>query len=236
MSAFSTYVAIIAAAHPGRVKDMLAYMRLLVREAQKYGGSGWVTYDQVFRRNRPGLDVHWDQLDPSLHIACIAAQSDTLALLCPICNDVDHGAEDCALATLVAPTKSAAPRPAFSSRNWAQTTATQPPKRLGFQRPQAGSSQKRICLSWNRGKCLFPGDCNYLHICATCRDQHPARDCSQTPPDSGFRQSRPAPKAATTDKDIRPSRPRISQWKLLSIGPYDPYLAEVSLLYMRNRA
>ena len=118
VSAFSTYVAIIAAAHPGHGKDMLAYMRLLVREAQKYGGSGWVTYDQVFRRNRP--DARWDQLDPSLHIAYIAAQSDTPALLCPICNEVDHGAEDCALATLVASTKSAAPHPSFSSCNWVQ--------------------------------------------------------------------------------------------------------------------
>ena len=33
VSAFSTYVAIVTAAHPGRVKDMLAFMRLLVREA-----------------------------------------------------------------------------------------------------------------------------------------------------------------------------------------------------------
>ena len=68
VSAFSTYVAIVAAAHPGRVRDMLAYLRLLVREAQKYGGAGWIIYDQVFRHNGAGPNARWDQLDPSLHI------------------------------------------------------------------------------------------------------------------------------------------------------------------------
>ena len=39
--AFATYVAIVSQAHPNRVRDMLVYMRLIVREAQKYeGGMG----------------------------------------------------------------------------------------------------------------------------------------------------------------------------------------------------
>lgn len=53
---------------------MLAYLRLIVREAQKYGGTGWITYNQVFRRNRTGQEARWDQLDPSLHIAYIVIQ------------------------------------------------------------------------------------------------------------------------------------------------------------------
>jgi len=39
--------------------DMLEYMRLLVREAQKYGGSGRITYDQVFWHNRQGAEAHF---------------------------------------------------------------------------------------------------------------------------------------------------------------------------------
>ena len=42
VTAFTTYVAIVAEVHPGRVKDMLAYMRLIVCEAQKFGGTGWI--------------------------------------------------------------------------------------------------------------------------------------------------------------------------------------------------
>ena len=32
------------------VRDMLAYARLLDREAQRHGGSGWLDYDRVFRQ------------------------------------------------------------------------------------------------------------------------------------------------------------------------------------------
>ena len=202
VSAFSTYVAVVAAAHPGRTKEMLAYLRLLVREAQKYGGSGWITYDQVFRRNRTGPDARWDQLDPSLHIAYITAQSDTPTVLCPICNEVDHGADDCALASLTAATKPASSRPGPSTREWVRGTTARQPKRL-INRPQATYPQRRICLSWNRGKCMFPGACNYLHFCATCRENHPARECPQTPMDSPFRQGRPGTKGPTLDKDSR---------------------------------
>jgi hypothetical protein len=94
-TAFSTYIAIVAAAHPGCVRDMLAYMHLLVREAQKYGGTGWITYDQVFQRNRPGPEGRWDTLDPSLHIAYISSQADSPAMPCSICSEVDHLTEDC---------------------------------------------------------------------------------------------------------------------------------------------
>ena len=72
VSSFSTYVAIIAQAHPHRVLDMLAYMRLIIREATKYGGNGWLTYDSVFRRNQEGQSQPWNSIDPSLHIAYIS--------------------------------------------------------------------------------------------------------------------------------------------------------------------
>ena len=66
--AFATYVAVVARAHPERVCDMLAYMRLIVREAQKHEGSlGWLTYDSVFRQNNQGAEARWDKLDPSLY-------------------------------------------------------------------------------------------------------------------------------------------------------------------------
>ena len=54
--AFSSYIAIVAETHPVRVKDMCAYMRLIVQEAQKYGGNSWLTYDSIFRRpvQQPG--------------------------------------------------------------------------------------------------------------------------------------------------------------------------------------
>ena len=54
------YVAIVAEVHLYRVNGTLAYMRLLVREASKHGGHGWLTYDQVFHQNRAGTSQPWD--------------------------------------------------------------------------------------------------------------------------------------------------------------------------------
>jgi hypothetical protein len=152
VSAFCTYVAVVAAAHPGRVRDMLAYMRLIVREAQKYGGSGWITYDQVFRRNRAGPGARWDNLDPSLHIAYISAQADTPAVPCSICSEVDHIADHCTLASLAPTTKTASPsRAGPLSRDWVRGLNTRPLKHPLTPRSQASGSPKRICISWNRG-------------------------------------------------------------------------------------
>ena len=67
-----TYVAIVAEVHPQRVGDMLAYLRLIVREAGKFGGNGWLTYDSVFLRNQEGLSTPWNMLDVSLHQVYIA--------------------------------------------------------------------------------------------------------------------------------------------------------------------
>ena len=157
--------------------------------------------DQVFRRNRPGPLAKWDQLDPSLHIAYIASQADAPITPCAICSEVDHTTEDCALSTVTPPTKKAAPPP--GSRDMAKGSLPrlkhQPPPR-----PPTSGASKCICLSWNQGKCAFPGACNFQHICATCRGQHPAHDCAQTPPDTGFHQqcaSQPQSQAYSSQKD-----------------------------------
>ena len=105
VSCFATYVAIVAEVHPGRVRDMLAYMHLVVREAHKHGGQGWLTYDSVFRRNHQGVSTTWDIIDPSLHTAYIACQSNNPRVPCKYCSEADHLPENCALAPAVPQTK-----------------------------------------------------------------------------------------------------------------------------------
>jgi hypothetical protein len=61
---------------------MCAYMRHIVQDAQKYGGKGWLTYDAIFRKNRPGPGARWDQLDPSLRITW----ADGPVAPCTLCN------------------------------------------------------------------------------------------------------------------------------------------------------
>jgi hypothetical protein len=112
---------------------MLAYMRLLVREAKKYGGTGWITYDQVFRRNRPGPEARWDVLYPSLHIGYTSSQADSPATPCAICSEIDHLTEDCAPSSLAQATK----KPHFLQ--------LQPPGTSSEEglRGQSGSSQQK---------------------------------------------------------------------------------------------
>ncbi len=51
IASIATYIAVVSQSHSNRVLDMLAYMRLIVKEAHKHGGQGWLTYDTGFRRN-----------------------------------------------------------------------------------------------------------------------------------------------------------------------------------------
>ena len=181
VSSFTTYVAIVAEAHPERVRDMLAYMRLIIREAHKHGGQGWLTYDAVFRRNHQGASQPWNVLDPSLHTAYVPSQGAPPRVPCKHCNETDHAPEDCALAPTVP-----AVRP---SQREAAPPTSRPPKRPLLQ-GTAPPPQKRVCISWNMGQCAVPGACTYRHHCATCENRdHRARDCALTPPDSLFKRS-----------------------------------------------
>ena len=45
---FVTYAAVLAEAYPHRMRDLMAYLRMIVREAQRHGGDGWRSYDVLF--------------------------------------------------------------------------------------------------------------------------------------------------------------------------------------------
>ena len=142
-------------------------MRVILREARRSKDNGWLSYDRIFRQNAVTNPlVSWANLDPSLH-ASFCSQSGTVA--CALCNDVDHSEEEC------------------TTRPKEATTNTSTPSPIPARTAQ---SKRKICLSWNAGKCILPGTCEFLHICATCRDNHRACDCLQTASDSLFKRKR----------------------------------------------
>ena len=168
VASFSTYVAIVADAHPERVADMLAYMRLLIGEAGKFSGTGWLTYDSVFRRNNEGKEARWNHLDASLHQVYIASAGDKLVAPCRHCHEVDHSSANCAVAALLPKTF--------------PTSADAGPSHTGKfiskgKRPAPYPQQRPICTSWNAGNCRFPGKCGYRHSCSICDGSHPAAYC-----------------------------------------------------------
>ena len=93
------------------------------------------------------------------------------AMFCTLCRGVDHTRTQCALLSLHPPA------------NCPPNTPPTTPKR----------KSDNICISWNRGLCIFPGICGYRHVCATCHLPHKARDCSKTPDGSIYKQQRGPP-------------------------------------------
>ena len=106
VSCFVTYIAIVSQAHPDCTGDILTYLNMIVCEALKYGGTGWLTYNTVFKSHQHHLTGPWNMLNPSLHTAYITAQGTTIWLPCRFYSKCDHPADSCTLApstTLVRP-------------------------------------------------------------------------------------------------------------------------------------
>jgi len=142
---------------------MLMYMRLIIRESQKFNGMGWLTYDSVFRQNNSGGTSKWNVLDPSLHTAHIV-QGGLKIVPCWICNGVDHSPDECVLAPLIPEVRPTCSRWDRDRRD-KEARAINPP------------TQVRICLSWNRGQCRFLGTCFFRHICLACGGGQMQKDC-----------------------------------------------------------
>jgi hypothetical protein len=152
---FLAYVAILAPDQGTR--DMLAYARLLIREAQRHGGVGWMDYDRVFRQ-QAAIDrsLQWNTLNPGIQSSTITGQAPRPNTFCTLCHEVDHTAASCALAYL---------------------EPSGPPSPPTTQRSAKRRTSYSICMSWNRGKCTYPGACTFRHVCSQCYQLHRACDC-----------------------------------------------------------
>ena len=69
------------------VREMLAYARLMVRGAQRHGGSGWLDYDRGFRQ-QAALDhsLRWNTQHPGIQAATLVGRTAGSTLLCSICR------------------------------------------------------------------------------------------------------------------------------------------------------
>lgn len=182
--AFSTYVAIQSQAHPELVVSRLGYMGNMMKEASRFGGEGWQTYDHIFR-SQAAADAtkDWTELSPSLMLSYMHQGQGTLVKTsCSLCHEVDHSSYTCALAPLSAP-----------SHHWPTLKKSVPPP-LPSRLPDGS----QLCISWNQGYCIAPGRCRFKHLCGSCGEAHIARDCAQTPEDSIFKRppKRPLPRAS----------------------------------------
>ena len=175
------------------MQNLLTYGRLIVRESQRHGGTGWLEYDKVFRQ-QAALDgsLPWNELSPSLFASTILSARAGPGSFSTLCQEADHLAPQCALAFFQAPLLCS--RPARQDHR-VQALITQPlplpspASQLGSRRVIRPETIERICVSWNRGRCVFPGSCQFRHVCATCRKR--GHRAPPTRPEGGAQPSTP---------------------------------------------
>ena len=156
---FLTYVSVLST--DPVVRDRLTYARLIIREALRHGGRGWLDYDRLFRQ-QAALDsgIAWNATNTSLLVATVLGQHPAgVGQSCAVCHGFDHSQAQCALQVVQQPLH--------------QESATRPPVKSRVS--------QEICLSWNGGQCAFP-PLSCPHLCASCGStHHRARDCRDTP-------------------------------------------------------
>lgn len=137
MQAFSVFMLVLVAYSPGRATDLLKYQLLIMRTAQQFPGSAWLSYDRAFRRQAAAYKLtDWSRMDPELfHFHISGARI-----------GLPH------LATQPNPPTTPPPTPsmAFHSAESSGSTTSQIP-----------------CHSWNAGRCSsrFPS-CRFRHACS----------------------------------------------------------------------
>ena len=157
-----------------RTRELLAYCRLIIREALRHEGSGWQEYDRTFRR-QAAIDssLPWNVLVPGLQAATLLGSRGGLpGLFCALCREPDHNTGQCALSVTQQPTHPAAPPTSPNTFS---------------RRPRRPETIAGICASWNQGRCAFPRYCSFRHICAVCRNSnHRGVDCPAAPVGSDY--------------------------------------------------
>ena len=182
VSCFAVYVAVLSESQPHLVQSRLAYMCLIIREARRAGGDGWVSYDAVYRQNAAQDNTtDWSKLDASLHSSTFLSTRRTNTTFCSLCFESDHTSSSCALAPLMS--EGGRSSPPIPTRTYHTNKGFHIPDQAfcPSQPYPRSSAQFPICQSWNKGKCVKAPHCRFRHICATCSEDHKAANCVLTP-------------------------------------------------------
>ncbi len=95
-SCFLTYMAVKT--QDTDTREQLCYTGLLLREAASHGGTGWIDYDHVFRKQAAlNSSLAWNSLQPGLHASAILGQRSSGGVFCTLCKGMDHSMPQCAL-------------------------------------------------------------------------------------------------------------------------------------------
>lgn len=150
-------------------------MRIIIREASKFGGSGWLSNDAVFRKNQEGSTNQWNVLDASLRQVYIANLKEQAVAPYAHCYKADHTTSECVV-TVVLPNVQPPPPVPLARKEGGNFSSIQGKEPVPYRHPP-----RPICHSWNTGGCNFRGTCAYAHVCTNYYGAHPASSCMNWP-------------------------------------------------------
>ena len=163
---FSMLAGVLTTKYPERAPELMAYQKTIVHASRSFAGDHWVTYDLCYRRRAAAnKSLHWSQIDFSLYNETFTGRAKALPR-CRFCLSEYHRSADCTYAP-------------ESSARYSSITPR--------------SSRPQLCRLFNArsgDNCRFR-PCVYLHLCANCRESHPASACKLNRP--------PPAKQARTD-------------------------------------
>ena len=162
LQCFTLYAAVVASEYPGKMRELLAYQAMIINEARRSGGRGWLLYDTAFRQQIVSFEaVDFSKINQSLYSTTILVYGSVKPRFCPDYMMADHAHEDCALH----PNRSL---PVVQMRDLEGRQRGQEPRR---KRGRIGP-----CYAWNEGKCHYQ-QCRYEHLCSHCLGEHRKANC-----------------------------------------------------------
>ena len=91
LQCFGTYVAVVANHKPERIKQLMAYQTIMIREDRRCGGAGRQGYDTMFRQLAATTpDTDWGQLNSAQYAVTFMAQQNGRGKNCQYCLETDH--------------------------------------------------------------------------------------------------------------------------------------------------
>ena len=164
IQAFGIYKSIMCEPFPQRRQELDLYERDIIDMASKYGGSAFYTYHKLFSAKAAAhlryqnIPVDWSIRNNTLFCDIFADQRPNS---CSICQDVTHSS-------------------GFCPKLLTQGSERRPERNSDvYGRPKVYHLGKEVCNNFNGEKGCSRPRCNNLHVCLTCKQEHPRYKCSE---------------------------------------------------------
>ena len=148
---------------------MFAYQALIIGEARRCGGKGWLMYDVGFRQQISSLEAaDFSKLNQSLFATTMLAYGSQQA--CPRCYLPDHTQDECALNT-----NRAVPIVQMADQSGSGTHKGKEEVRRDL--PLKKKPRQGACFAWNSARGCSRTGCGWEHQCSKCFGDHTRMVC-----------------------------------------------------------